>query len=272
MKRVSVYYPKLDNMGDRLNVNIIENIFGYKTVRRFPPTCKLSCIGSGLGLYCLTKNPFINLAERVAGQLFPTVYVWGTGFVRDAAIRPFYRRNMVFCALRGELSKAKVEAITGKKLGDITLCDGGILASDLFETPPERKYDIGIIPHFRQIGSEFVESIKGKHSNALVVDLREDPIKVIRDIASCDAVISSSLHGLIVADSFHIPNIHLNISHGMRGDGFKFRDYYSGFGMEHPFVVEGEDISIADIKRRYILSPEQIAQKKEQMTKAFPKL
>lgn len=272
MKKVSIYYPQLKNMGDQLNVNILATVFGYRAVRQMPPMCKVSAIGSGLGLYCLPANPLLNGMVRVAGKIFPTVYVWGTGFVRKTADTPFYRKNMIFCALRGQLSKKRVETITGKHLGDIVLCDGGILASKLLEQPPPKQYAVGVIPHFRQIDSGFVQQLANQYTNAKIVDLREDPVKVIRDIASCETVISTSLHGLIVADSFHIPNIHLNITQGMRGDGFKFEDYYSCYNMEHPFITEDVQITPEWIKQQYSIDPDKVELKKEQMIKAFPAL
>jgi hypothetical protein len=48
-------------------------------------------------------------------------------------------------------------------------------------------------------------------------------------------VISSSLHGLVVADSYHIPcvsfmtHISRHILHRNGQNGFKFKDYYSAF-------------------------------------------
>ena len=272
MKKVSIYYPKLDNMGDLLNVYILRDIFGYQASRQMPITCSISCIGSGLGLYTLTDNHFINVGLKISGIIFPTVHIWGTGFVRNNINKPFYRKNMVFCALRGEMTKKKVEDITGKKLGNITLCDGGILASELLHKKPETKYDVGIIPHFRQNESAFVKRLKNKYSNSLVINLKEDVIKVIKDIGSCDTIISSSLHGIIVADSFHIPNIHLNVTHGMRGDGFKFDDYYTSFGIPHNLIGEDDDITLEYIKSKYLLNPDKIELKKEQMKKAFPVL
>ncbi|MNJ76536.1 hypothetical protein D3C77_738380 [compost metagenome] len=41
------------------------------------------------------------------------------------------------------------------------------------------------------------------------------------------------MHGLIVADSFEVPNRRLRLSNGLISD-FKFVDYYSAFSMEEP--------------------------------------
>ena len=48
-------------------------------------------------------------------------------------------------------------------------------------------------------------------------------------ISECECIISSSLHGLIIADSFLIPNQMVHLTDKLYGDGFKFDDYYSNF-------------------------------------------
>jgi hypothetical protein len=60
----------------------------------------------------------------------------------------------------------------------------------------------------------------------------DPPADVVGAIAGCDFVLSSSLHGLVVADSFGIPNAWLRVSDRQRGEGFKYRDYYAAFGLE----------------------------------------
>ena len=48
---------------------------------------------------------------------------------------------------------------------------------------------------------------------------------MVRKIASCGHVISSSLHGLIVADAYGVPNSWMVNSHIHTGAAFKFHDY-----------------------------------------------
>lgn len=38
---------------------------------------------------------------------------------------------------------------------------------------------------------------------------------------------------MIVADSFHIPNMHITLTNNMFGDGNKYNDYLSAFDITH---------------------------------------
>jgi len=270
MKKLKVYYTRFPNLGDRLNTLIIEKLFGYSTVRRTPLTCRISAIGSGLGNFCYSGCPWLKMAEYLTGLLCHKTYIWGTGFIDSRTDRPFYRRQMVFCAVRGRLSKERAEKILGENLGDIPTADGGILADALLDTMLEKRYAVGIIPHFRERQEPAFRALQAKFDRSVIIDLRDDPIAVIRQIAACETVISSSLHGLVVADSLHIPNIHVKVSDKLRGDGFKFDDYYSGYGITHRQFRPQEIPDPDFIVRHYEISAAAVEEKKAQMKACFP--
>lgn len=269
---LKVYYAKVPNMGDMLNVMIIEQLFGYKVKRRTFLTGELSAIGSGLGQFTLRENPIIACAERIAGKLFPTVAIWGTGFVcykeKDT---PFYRNNMKFAAVRGALSKARVEKILGYELG-IPLGDAGILASYLLKENIKKKYKVGIIAHYKEQDEIVFQKLVKAYPKPLFIDVRQTPDAVIRQIASCECIISSSLHGLIIADSLGIPNIHIKVSDKLLGDGFKFDDYYSAYNLEHPMInLNKEDIPTLEwVKDNYMITKEMVETVKRNMIQSFP--
>ena len=269
---LNVYYAKVPNMGDLLNVAIIERLFGYKVHRHTFLTGELSAIGSGLGQFTLRDNPFVAMAERISGFLFPTVTIWGTGFVcykqKDT---PFYRRNMKFAAVRGELSKKRVENILGRKM-DIPTGDAGILASYLLPEPVEKKYSVGIIAHYKEQDEPIFQQLMNAYPNSLFIDVRQTPDAVIHQIASCECIISSSRHGLIIADSLYVPNIHIKVSDKLLGDGFKFDDYYSAYGLEHPMLdLNKEDMPTLEwVKAHYPITKEMVDTMKQDMIQAFP--
>lgn len=269
---LKLYYAKLANMGDLLNVLIIERCFGYTVERCSFLTGDMCAIGSCLGQYTLHGTPLMKLQQRINGFVHPRVSVWGTGFINYSDWEsPFFKRNMQFCALRGELTRKAVERMTGKRL-DIPTGDAGILASALLDEMPEKQYDIGIVPHLCDLNDPAVQKLTEHYENALLINVKDEPLDVIRQIAQCRCILSSSLHGLIVGDSFSIPNLHVVFSDRPLGDGYKFDDYYSAYGLPHQVRDLRWDAApgLEEIQETYLLRPEMVAEKKRCMRESFP--
>jgi pyruvyltransferase len=52
------------------------------------------------------------------------------------------------------------------------------------------------------------------------------PKKFVKQIHECEYILSSSLHGIIIADSYGIPAYHIELSDKIIGGQWKFKDYY----------------------------------------------
>jgi pyruvyltransferase len=130
-----------------------------------------------------------------------------------------------------DLSRAHVLGLRGRLTlrdsgarGNPVLGDSGLLARDLLAARPPVAHDLGIVPHYND--TQLAQRFPDAHH----VDVGRDPIEVIREIASCERIISSSLHGLITADSLGIPR-RWEPSSRLRGGAFKFHDYASALGV-----------------------------------------
>lgn len=89
---------------------------------------------------------------------------------------------------------------------DIRLGDPGILMPLIFNEDVNRIYRLGVIAHFVDMDSPKLTLWQQKFSNdTLFINVLKDPKDVITNIRKCDAIASSSLHGLIIADSYGIP-------------------------------------------------------------------
>lgn len=272
-KKLSVYFAKIENMGDILNRDIIKKCFGYDAVRHTYLTGKVSGIGSGLGNYTLEGAAWKKLLKKISAIFFPKAYIWGTGFIcykeRDEKL---YKRNAQFCSVRGMLSKKRIEKITGKEL-DIPMGDAGILASYLLDEIPEKKYDVGIIAHCKEQDDPAFKKLLKRFPNSVNIDvIKSTPLEVTTLIAQCRTVISSSLHGLIIADSLGVPNRHIVVTDKLLGDGFKFDDYYSAYGLEHEFtdMYKSDISSLDEVIDNYKITPKMVEQKKKDMLSCFP--
>lgn len=104
----------------------------------------------------------------------------------------------------------------------------------LFETRNSeletKRYRMGIIPHVVDLHHPVIEEIREKYADEiLIIDLAHYKkwTDVIDQICSCEKILSSSLHGIIVSDAYQIPNCWITLSKKAIIGHFKFMDYFS---------------------------------------------
>lgn len=167
-------------------------------------------------------------------------YILGSGLRMDT-VRIFKQAKVL--AVRGALTRDRIGAPQSTLLGD-----PGLLASTLLKKRSSKQYTLGLIPHYVDKRDERIHKISRRYSKEiLVIDVERQPVKVIADLDKCDYILSSSLHGLIVADSLGIPNAWLHLSDGVVGNGFKFHDYASALGYTYQSHSLTGDESMADL-------------------------
>lgn len=282
---IQTYYAKLPNMGDLLNEWIIPNITSQE-ITHCPNCFQFDIMGIGSFASSIFTNRsnhpqkmMKNMAKEIIGA-FSTkpCAVWGTGFFsdRDGQQLHLVRKNVSFIALRGKLTMLIMEKAGCKFDAPPVLCDGGILTANCFHEQVKKQYRVGFIPHYKEMDlcsdKGLLEAME-KRNDAIVINLKDDPKLVIQQIAQCETVISSSLHGCIVADSFHIPNVRVQLS-DIPGTGFKFDDYYSGFGLNNPAIHIDKAVDFPSEHRiidEYQLSDSMIETKKRQMADCLKK-
>lgn len=270
---LNVYYCDIPNMGDQLNPLIIRRLWGIDIVKGNVFKSDISAIGSGLGAFTTRGHCFYGIGPKMLGLFCKPIQIWGTGFIqrRKDGVEGTFFRKMNFCAVRGNLSKERAEKIKGSTI-NIPVGDAGILASFLLNEPLQKKYDVGIIPHWREKEHIIFQKLLKHYPNSVFIDVNNDPLGVVKTISRCKVIISSSLHGLIVADSFHIPNVHIVVTNNMIGDGFKFDDYYSAYGKDHIYVCL-EDLNYPNLEwivDNYRITEHDVESMKQRMIESFP--
>ncbi len=154
--------------------------------------------------------------------------IWTSGFMHESSCGDFPGARVL--GVRGRLT---LDRIVCKDREQIVLGDAGLLC-DEFSIPRRKRYKLGIIPHFVDAEDELVRAFAASSSDITVLDICGPTLDVIRAVGECEQIISSSLHGLILADSLNVPNRWLELNRGperVAGAGFKYRDYYSVFGI-----------------------------------------
>jgi pyruvyltransferase len=149
--------------------------------------------------------------------------IWGTGVMRGSD-KFEQAKHCKFLAVRGKLS----ERALGLNCG--VYGDPALLLPIIYNPEITKKYDIGYIPHYIDHVEFFLQNTVGK--NELFIDVEGDWKTVIEQIKSCRKVVSSSLHGIVIAEAYGIPAIWTEYSNKVIGGGFKFQDYLTGTGRE----------------------------------------
>jgi len=157
----------------------------------------------------------------------------GAGLLKDIKpIRLFHNARIL--AVRGPLTSERLIQTTNKTRDKIVIADPGLLADELVGDQ-DKIYDLGIIPHWTDTTLEHNPTFL-KYSPK-IIRVSDDPLKVIKEIGQCKKIVSSSLHGIILADAFGIPR-RIEIAPRMlthadqEGGLFKWQDYSASVNME----------------------------------------
>jgi hypothetical protein len=145
--------------------------------------------------------------------------IWGTGLMYDAA---FSLPKARVLAVRGALTRDRIDAPA-----DVTLGDPGLLAADVVRRRDVR-YELGFLPHSNHFPSPQTRDLRSREDSRIhFIDVRRSPDFVVREISRCRHVLSTSLHGLVVADSFGIPAAWASLEPELMGSTYKFHDHES---------------------------------------------
>ena len=173
--------------------------------------------------YKLNKTHYLSTGSILAQATRHSI-VWGSGIVD----RKMKIAKSTFFAVRGpETRKVLIEQ--GYDCPEV-YGDPAILLSDLYLPEIEKKYEVGIIPHyvdFKKVSAEY-HNMEGVQ----VIDLMTlDIEKTTDEILACEKIISSSLHGVIVPHTYGIPAIWIQFSNNVFGDNIKYYDYFTSVGI-----------------------------------------
>lgn len=192
----------------------------------------------------------------------------------------------------GEVTNAKfnnVKAVRGwlsaEKLGGVkTVGDPALLMPILLPKDLSGAVDIGFIPHWSEY-EDFSNGILSKmskeiKSNSLLINFKTSDIEgTIEQICKCKFILSSSLHGIILAHAYGIPALWIRNT-DCDTDGFKYYDYFSSVNIRRYDGFKNFENGLTDLNSVYKLfddnrtislpQPNIIADIQKQLIDAFP--
>lgn len=215
---VAYWWNDRPNFGDALAPLLIKRFAGIKHVEHgYVHESQVASIGS--------------ILEHLSPN-YPGIILGAGKLHSDSRLHLHTMRPEQILALRGPISASGIK-------GDYILGDPGLLADELVGYQ-EKEHQVGILPHWsdNQLEQKFA-TLLAKY-NPLVIDPADDPLDVVRAIGSCHKLVTSSLHGVIVADSFGMAR-RFEYTKGFDRDGglTKFRDYSASIGTT---LVVGETV------------------------------
>ncbi|MBU2993174.1 polysaccharide pyruvyl transferase family protein [Octadecabacter sp. 1_MG-2023] len=252
------YYNKEQNFGDAISATIVAHVAGRDVVWAGHKNCEMYALGS---LMKMVKNNQNEPREK-GGKPF----IWGTGAMSGIADLSFLK-NVRVALLRGPITAALLQR------DDRLFGDTGLLIADALGDPPERQDVVGLVPHMHFADDERFAKIAADNTHIKLIDVRNpDPHAVVREIASCSHVISQSLHGLITADAYGIPNTWLDPLGIHGGAMLKFHDYAAGIGRALGTPIEQHEITdvASNAPNGTLPYADGIAIAKEALVESFP--
>jgi pyruvyltransferase len=180
-------------------------------------------------------------------------WVWGTGAISD---EPMERPDGVeVFAVRGPLTRAVLHGDAPEVYGD------PVLLLPQFHPAMAVRHEVGIVPHLVDLEAGLPDA------SVNMIDVRRPWRDVVDAITACHVILSSSLHGLVVADAYGIPAVWVSITGRVKGGSFKFHDHYLGTERDPPRPVEWS-YALRHIDR---LTPEVPDIDVRPLVKSFPK-
>ncbi len=205
--------PK-ENYGDLLGKYLVEKISNKKVVWVKPAT---------FSLYNLFTPIYVTIGS-ILTHVNKKCVVWGSGIIS----KQYQIKKAKFLAVRGPQTR-KLLLKQGHQVPEV-YGDPAILLPRYYNPDIKKEYKLGVIPHyndFKEVSGWFKD-----RKDVLLIDLMTDDIEATTNqFLKCERIISSSLHGLIVAHAYQIPAVWQRFSDKLFGDDIKFQDYFESVNL-----------------------------------------
>ena len=173
------------NLGDDINKPIIESITGKHV--------------SFVNKVKVHEEHLLAIGSVVDSLTTEQSVIWGSGYLTDK--KPLLHKPKKVCAVRGPLTR-KVLMSYGVECPEV-YGDPALLLPLIYNPQKIKCYKYGIIPHYCDFNLPYLMSFRKSNPDILFINMGHYSSwkDVIEQICSCERIISSSLHGLIISDA-----------------------------------------------------------------------
>ncbi len=232
VEELGMWWDGRANFGDLIGPWLVETMTGKPIINaRFAVTesAVLSTVGSIIHMITHDRTD-----------------VWGSGLMYPPTPRQIKRL--------GRLRDVRVHAVRGKKTRESLIQALGWDVPEVFGDPalllprylqPEdgphtagtgaETAAISVVPHYKH-AAKFMGKMT---AHTRLVDVHDDLRNVVSSIATSRACLSTSLHGIIIAQAYGVPWRWLKMEgHELQGGDFKFEDFFSTLTSEDVSSIE----------------------------------
>ncbi|QYJ78783.1 polysaccharide pyruvyl transferase family protein [Shewanella acanthi] len=263
------YFTSFKNFGDLLSASLFERIAGVDIRCCVAKKCEIVAVGSLLQRF-LALKPFSFIRRLFSASAI----VWGSGFMNSPKTSKSLYRSLDVKAVRGLKTLEVLKKMDHVKISEkLAIGDPGLLASCIFDTSHiKKKYALGIVVHYKDKNHPLLSKINVK--NSVFIDISQEPLEFMMQLAECENVLASAMHALIAADSLGIPNVRMTTKDVGVGD-YKFNDYYSAFGLREHRIInlnlrDFSDGDVIDIEKNYPINSDKVKEIQSALIESFP--
>lgn len=185
-------------------------------------------------------GPALFTVGSVIGHIqVPGEHIWGSGLIGRPGPTKLKQLR--------EATPAKIHAVRGKWTRGVLVEELGWPVPEVYGDPAlllPRYYEasaakvegkIALVPHYKH-KQDFVGL---SCPNAVLVDVADGLESVVDQISTASVVMSTSLHGLIIAQAYGVPWVWIRIEDKqLGGDTFKFEDFFSLLNRDEVATVD----------------------------------
>lgn len=236
MNKIKIFwFNRYPNVGDLLGPWIVQKLSPHSTLIYSTYVTRKEALRIVIGALLRFRLPAKEYLRRlfVAPPILFTIgsildhcnkdiVVWGSGFQNEGETCT----QGHFTAVRGYESKKRLLQLGLKIPINLAIGDPAILTPLLYTPHVVKKHKIGIVMHNKDC-DYCIQNFSQYH---LISVVTSDIESFLTDMCSCQYILTTSLHGLILAHTYGIPALWMQ-KNWIGSDGFKFKDYFSSVQM-----------------------------------------
>lgn len=243
--------PNSRNWGDRIAGWIFERLSGAS-----PQWMEVLDPQAETNAHYLTVGSILRFANSAS-------VVWGSGFISpDDVVGATEWKNSAghevapqIAAVRGPHSRARLGAL-GIECPEV-YGDPVLLMPRLYAPERQVQHRVGVVCHYADADDPRLKRLRADSRMHFIDIMQFDLLKTVREVLSCERIVATSLHGLVLADAYGVPARWMKMLYQPGAPyawerehwaTFKFQDHLAAVGRDAlPVLEAGREVDPDDL-------------------------